>query len=110
MKQYVIDQLREEDYEQVMDYLEKHTEKTMLEGMFWAELPRELYSPVQLEHTSCHPFYFAININLRQVAFELLIRSRQIIRCSCIAYATREQRDYILGFADDMLKELDIKI
>jgi hypothetical protein len=39
-----------------------------------------------------------------------LIRSRQILRCSCIGYADKRQRDYILGFADRMLEELGIKI
>jgi len=110
MKQYVIDQLRESDYDQIMDYLQKHTEKTILEGIFWADLPRELYSATQLEHTGCHPHYFAINVNRKQVAFELLIRSRQIIRCSCIGYANQEQRDHIIRFADDMLRQLDIKL
>jgi hypothetical protein len=110
MKQYVIDQLRESDYDQVMDYLGKHTEKTILEGIFWVELPRELYTAVQLEHGGCHPYYFAINVNRKQAAFEMLIRSRQIIRCSCIGYANPEQRDYIIGFADDMLRQLNIKL
>jgi len=110
MKQYVIDQLRESDYDQIADYLDKHTEKTALEGIYWVGVPRELYSAVQLEHTGCHPYYFAVNLSHRQVAFELLIRSRQIIRCNCIGYAGREQRDYILRFADDMLNQLDIKI
>lgn len=110
MKQYVIDQLRESDYDQIMDYLQKHTEKTILEGVYWVELPRELLTAVQLEHTDCHPHYFAINVNRNQAAFELLIRSRQIMRCSCIGYANREQRDHILRFADDMLQQLNIKI
>jgi hypothetical protein len=47
---------------------------------------------------------------MRQVSFELLVRSSQILRCNCIAYATREQRDFILAFADSMLEKLDIQI
>ncbi len=110
MKQYVIDQLRESDYDGILGYLEKHAEKTMLEGVFRVDLPRDLCTGIQLEHASCRPHYFAVNVNPKQAAFELLIRSRQIIRCSCIGYETREQRDYILAFADNMLDELGIKL
>lgn len=110
MKQYVIDQLREPDVEAIADYLGKHAEKTFMDGIFWVELPLDLATPKQLEHSSCHPHYFAINLDRNQVAFELLIRSRQIIRCDCIAYATPEQRDFIIHVADEMLSCLDIKI
>ncbi len=49
-------------------------------------------------------------VPIKQVDFELLIRSRQILRCNCISYADKKQRDYILDFADRMLDELGIKI
>ncbi len=110
MKQYVIDQLREVDYEQIADYLDKNAEKTILEGIYWVNLPQDLYTVIQSEHAQCHPFYFAVNLTLRHVAFELLIRSRQIIRCSCIGYATPKQREFILAFADNMLSQLDISL
>jgi len=110
MKQYVIDQLRESDYDQIKDFLDGNTEGAALEGIYWVGLPPDLYSPVQSAHSKCHPHYFAINLTRNDVAFELLIRSRQIIRCNCIAYATKQQRDYIIQFADSMLDDLKIKI
>jgi hypothetical protein len=73
-------------------------------------LPPEFYSETQREHSECHPFYFAVNLAWSDVAFELLIRTRQVIRCSCIAYATQEQRDYIIHFADHMIEELKLKL
>ena len=45
-----------------------------------------------------------------QVDFELLIRSRRIMRCNCIRYADKKQRDYLIDYADRMLEDLDIKI
>ena len=42
--------------------------------------------------------------------FELLIRSRQVIRCLCIAYATQQQRDYIMHFADRMIDDLKLRL
>lgn len=110
MKQYVIDQLREPDYFQILEYLGKKAERVVLEDIFWIILPEEMYSETQKEHSNCRPFYFAVNLTRNQVDFELLIRSQQIIRCSCISYADRKQRDYIIDFADGMLEELGIKI
>lgn len=110
MKQYVIDQLRESDYEKVMGFLDLKADKTSLEGIYWVNLPERLYSAVQREHVQCQPHYFAVSLNFSQVAFELLVRSRQIIRCNCIAYATPEQRDYILRFADEMLERLGLLV
>ncbi len=110
MKQYVIDQLRESDYHQIKEYLGTNADATSLEGIYWVNLPLGLYSAVQSEHSQCQPHYFAVNLTWNDVAFELLIRSRQVIRCNCIAHATEEQRDYIIRFADRMLDELRIKI
>lgn len=110
MKQYVIDQLRPEDYVKVLEFLDTHCEKTMLDGLYRKEIPEELLTPTQAGHAPCRPHYFAVNLDVRQVSFELLARSSQILRCSCIAYATPEQRDYLIAFADGMLEQLDIKI
>lgn len=110
MKQYVIDQLREPDFHRIKGFLDQNTEAASLGGIYWANLPPDLYSVIQSEHSQCQPFYFAIHLAWNDVAFELLIRSRQIIRCSCIAYATRQQREYIIGFAERMLEELDLKL
>ena len=110
MKQYVIDQLREEDHQKVLQFLGDHADKTAMEGIFWLDLPRDLYTPVQAEHTDCQPYYFAVSLDFGRAAFELLVRSRQILRCGCIAYATPRQRDFLLQFADHMLEQLGIRI
>ena len=41
--------------------------------------------------------------------FELLIRSEQTMRCACIDYATRQQRDFILAYADRLVEELALR-
>jgi len=110
MKQYVIDQLREPDHALMEKYLKEHGEPTALSEIFWIDLPRELYTSVQEDHGNCHPYYFAVNLSWTQVAFEFLIRSRQLMRCSCMGYASREQRDHIMDFADRMLEDLRIKV
>jgi len=110
MKQYVIDQLREEDYLQILEYLKGKAERVVMGDLFWINLPEDLYSEVQKEHQGCRPFYFAVNLTRKQVDFELLIRSEQIMRCNCIRYADGKQRDYIMDFADRMLEDLEMKI
>lgn len=110
MKQYVIDQLRETDYNKILEYLRKNADESEFEDLFWINLPAELYSDTQMNHDRCRPFRFAVNLSLNQVDFELLVRSRQVLRCSCIGYADKRQRDYIMDYADRMLEELRIKI
>jgi hypothetical protein len=110
MKQYVIDQLRESDFHAIKAFLDKNAEGASLEGVYWADLPPEHYTEIQREHSTCQPFYFAVNLTWNDVAFELLIRSRQVIRCRCITYATPQQRDYIIHYAERMLEELKLKL
>ena len=110
MKQYVIDQLRESDYEKILEFLRDNADTSEFGDIFWVMLPDELYSDTQREHEPCQPFCFAVNLSFKQVDFELLIRSRRILRCSCIRYADKKQRDYIMDYADRMLEGLNIKI
>ncbi len=110
MRQYVIDQLREPDFYQIKEFLEKNTQDASLEGVYSVDLPAHLFTAIQRGHGKCQPFYFAISLTRNDVAFELLIRSRQVLRCTCIGYATQQQRDYIIGFADNMLHALKIKL
>ena len=84
-----------------------HRNSTIFSGLCF---PRELYSDTQIEHQQCQPFCFAVNLSSKQVDFELLIRSRRILRCNCIRYADKKQRDYIISYADRMLEDLNIKI
>jgi hypothetical protein len=110
MKQYVLDQLRESDYYRIKDYLDEHMDKTVFEEIYQLELPRDLYTATQAAHAECQPFYFAISLTRNQVSFEWLIRSRETLRCECISYASRAQRDYIIDLADGILQKLNIRI
>lgn len=110
MKQYVIDQLRESDYDRIRNYLTNHAESAAMEGIYYVDLPDTLYTDLQKSHDQCQPYYFAVNLTRKQVGFEWLIRSRNTLRCACIGYATQEQRDYIIDYADGILDRLRIKL
>jgi hypothetical protein len=108
MKQYMIDQLREEDFQKLEEHLNRRTDTGELPGIYWVPIPETLYEGPQREHTDCQPFYFAVNLDVTAISFEFLIRTRSRLRCSCIQYANDKQRAYILDYADKLLGQLQI--
>ena len=109
MRHYQLDELRRNDIPRVRDYLQEHAQASSLEGIWWVDLPEDLLSPEQFAHSDCRPFRFAVELGDDFVRFEFLIRSLQTMRCSCIGYATRPQRDFILAFADRLVEELALR-
>ncbi len=109
MKQYVIDEFRPGD----ADKLKKHLEKTFgppeLNSIFWIPVPEDLLTGTQTAHKNCQPFYFAADIDDYRIACELLVRTKNTIRCSCIGYATEQQREWLMSYIDGIFEALDIK-
>lgn len=110
MKQYMIDELRLVDYEKIKIYLNDNFESAPMDGIYWIPLDREILTKIQAEHTKCQPFYFAIDIEPDFIACELLVRSKNRMRCDCVAYATEKQRNQIIRIIDSMFDKLEIKI
>ena len=108
MKQYIIDELRPGEYEKIETYLNENVEHSKMAGIYWIQLDENILTDIQAEHKECQPFYFAINIKSERVSCELLVRSRSIIRCNCISYATEAQRNWIIQFVDSILTKLEI--
>ena len=70
--------------------------------------------PGAVRHRDCRPFRFAVEVGEKEVGdsflrFEFLIRSREKMRCTCIDYATRQQRDFILAYADRLVAALALR-
>ncbi len=108
MRQYVVDELRKNELERVEQYLKNHCEAAGVNRLYWLKIPDELLSDIQAEHKDCAPFCIGIEITDDSVVFEMLVRSRQKLRCSCISYASEQQRGFILNFADRLVKETEI--
>lgn len=108
MKQYRIDELRAEDYEKLRAHLDQHYGPCHMKGLYWIPLQGHLLDDVQKAHRDCQPFCFAVELRPKEVCFELLIRTRNRLRCDCIHYANRAQRESIIAFADDMFETLRI--
>ena len=104
MRQYVIDELRLEDYEKIKTWLDDTFGSPSVPGIYWIPLDDQLLSQVQAEHTACQPFYFALELEPDRLSCELLIRTRKSLKCACMAYASTAQRDWIIQFADSIFE------
>ena len=108
MKQYVIDELRYQDYEKIKTYLDESFGESDLEGIYWLPLDPEILTEVQAAHTTCQPYYFVIDLAPERLSCELLMRTRSRIRCDCISYANERQRNWIIKALDAVLEKLEI--
>ncbi len=110
MRQYMVDELRRMELERIRGYLDRHCEASDLGGLYWLHIPDECLSPTQIAHKDCMPFWTAVEMGGSWVKFEMLVRSRKKIRCNCVAFATEDQRDFILKFADKLLAGTEIPV
>lgn len=108
MKQYVIDELRPEDAQQLKNYFSELHGPAIFDNIYWIPLDPELYSELQKMHTECHPFYFAVELKPDALCCELLVRTNNRIRCDCIAPATQEQRNWLIDLIDGIFDRLKI--
>jgi hypothetical protein len=108
MKQYVVDQLRFTDYEKIKGCLFQRFGPDAVQGVYWVPLDPERLSAVQSAHVECQPFFAALELCEGRLSVELLIRTRQRVRCECIAYATDEQRNWLIQLVDDLLLQVGV--
>lgn len=108
MKQYVIDELRPQDHERLKAYLDNHFGPADMGTVYWVPVDDVLYDPRQASHGQCHPLYFAVQLKTSSLAAELLVRTKNRIRCDCIQYATEDQFLWLIRFIDAILQKLEI--
>ena len=108
MKQYVIDEIRPQEHHKIKQYLDATYGSVEVGGIYWVPLSEEVLTDIQREHTNCQPFFFAIDLEEKRLSLELLVRTKNRIRCTCIAYASREQRIWIMEVVDAIFEKLDI--
>jgi hypothetical protein len=108
MRQYLIDELRLEDYHRLKAYLDERFAVPDFEGLYWIDLVSDQLTDVQKAHQDCRPFYFALELLPDRLSCELLVRSRQRVRCDCIRYASENQRNWIIGKVDAIFDELKL--
>lgn len=110
MRQYVIDELRHDELKKIREYLDRKCDQSGLGNILWLNIPEDYLTDEQKSHESCAPHVTGIEFMEDAVSFEMLIRSRNKMRCSCIGYASNEQRNFILNLVDEMIRETGLKI
>lgn len=105
MRQYVIDELRIEDYEKIKAYLDGRFDVSEIPGIYWIPLDPDYLTDIQASHIDCQPYYFAADLEPGRIACELLVRTKKKIKCECIEYATIEQRNWIIRFIDTIIEK-----
>lgn len=108
MKLYVIDEIRVEDYKQIKVFLEKEYGKSEMGGIYWVPVDEALLTALQASHPSCQPFYVALDLESDRLCCELLIRTKQRVRCDCMGYANQDQRNWIISGIDRVFEKLEI--
>ena len=105
MRQFVIDELSHLERDNLDSFLKRTLKPGPMVGLYWIILPDDLLSEAQQGHDDCGPFYMAVELDNTRLCFEMLVRSNANLHCSCIAYATPVQRQFVLDFIDRMLEE-----
>ena len=109
MKQYVIDELKPDDCKALRLYLEREAQPSGVDGLFWLPLDDSLLSETQRVHSECAPFAFALELLPDRLVCELLVRTRNRVRCDCVAYASAAQRAWLMDAIDSICDHLDLK-
>ena len=109
MRQYLLDEIGKADISRIKTYLDEHAIPARLEGIWWVDLQEDLLNEQQYAHGDFQPFCFAIELGDKFIKFEFLIRSRLYLRCPYVDYANRQQRDFIMGFADRLVEDLGLR-
>ena len=110
MKQYVLDELRPGDHQELKAHLDEQFQQPPIDDLYWLNIPARHLSPTQRQHAACQPFYFALELRENALWVELLVRSQTRIRCDCITYASAGQQRWLMGRIDAILAELEIRI
>jgi len=108
MKQYVIDELRPWEYEKIKAYLDERFLQSEVDGIYWVPLDPDCLDAVQRAHRDCRPHCFALELEPTRLSCELLVRTKERIRCDCIGYASERQRNWLIRLADGIFDELGI--
>lgn len=109
MRRIVIDELSPMECDNLDSFLKRTLQVGPMVGVFWLVMPQEQLSDNQQAHIRCGPYFCAVELENTTLCVELLVRSSSNLHCDCIAYATEDQRRFILNFIDRMLEEEQIR-
>lgn len=110
MRSFLIEDITPEDMDKLDAWLTEQELKS-IDHLYHFHLPPKLLAPMQEEHApECGPYYMAVETGRDWIKLELLVRAKKILRCDCMAYATPEQQSYMIGYLENLLKDLQIPL
>ena len=112
MRTYLLEDFLPEQLERVYQRLAGMGLSGPLEGIYYLPVALDLLNDEQRgHHGECGPYIFVLEaVGETSLKLELLVRAQGKLRCSCVAYATPEQRAFIMDYMDNFLREMDISI
>ena len=78
-------------------------------AIYWIPLDRAVLNPVQARHADCQPHCVALELQGERLVCEFLVRTRNRMRCECMAYADAAQRAWVMDRVDAIFERLRIK-
>ena len=109
MKSYYLDEISTKDMEQIVSYLNENALESGMERLFWIKIPSEVLTDFQSGHPECKPHRFAIEIGDTWLKAELFVRTSVKFRCDCNGYCNTNQREFIIKYIDNMIKDLAVQ-
>ncbi|CCH47955.1 hypothetical protein [Pseudodesulfovibrio piezophilus] len=115
MRIYLIEDIADTDIEKARTAFDELELRGGLDGIYYLPLPDELLQQEQETHANeCGPYFMALEFltdrGVNQLRLELLVRAKNKMRCSCVSYATSDQRKHMIEYLDQFLDELEISI
>ncbi|NDY55544.1 hypothetical protein G3N56_02135 [Desulfovibrio sulfodismutans] len=111
MRSYLIEELTEDDMHSIKARLLEKGFKGTLDDIYFIPFPQEMLNDEQTEHAAeCGPYVLVLETGQDSIKMELLVRGKGRLRCSCISYCTPEQRNQMIDFLDNFIRELDIPV
>lgn len=112
MRTYLIEDFLPEQLVLVRQRLQGKGLSGSLDGIYYLPVPENLLSGEQRAHLGeCGPYIFVLEVpDETSLKLELLVRAQGKLRCSCVMYATPEQRAHIMDFLDAFIRDMDISV
>lgn len=115
MRSYLIEDLADDGFKKIKASFDEMELRGPIDDIYYLPLPENLLQPEQKEHLEeCGPYFMALEciegVEEHQLKLELLVRGRMKMRCSCITYATPDQRRHMIDYLDQFIDELEISV
>jgi hypothetical protein len=109
MRYFVIDEISKADMEKLNNHLKDLATKSGLDGVYWIHFPDDLLDEPQVQHRSCQPHVFGLELSGNSLKAELFVRSRNQFGCSCQQYCDDRQNTYVIDFVLNLVQDLNIR-